>query len=278
MRTKRIAILGFGTMGHLIADGLLRAGHPRKLIRATTRTPEAASRAAKATGLAVGTDNVAAVDQADVVLLAVKPMKARDVVLEVAAGGAIERATLISIAAGVSTALLEEAAGPTVAVVRAMPNTPCAIGRGMTALSPGAHASAVDLRLARRIFEPLGRVVELEEKHMDTVTGLSASGPAFVYVILEALADGGVARGLPRQVAIEMAAQMVFGAAAMVLESGRHPAALKDDVTTPAGCTIAGILALEDGKIRSVLSRAVEIAARRAGELAAPVPSPRSTT
>lgn len=108
---------------------------------------------------------------------------------------------------------------------------------------------------------------------MDTVTGLSASGPAFIYVILEALADGGVARGLPRAVALELAAQMVFGAAAMVLRSGQHPAALKDDVTTPAGCTIAGILALEDGKIRSVLSRAVEIASIRAGELATGTPA-----
>ncbi len=137
-------------------------------------------------------------------------------------------------------------------------------------LSPGQRAGAAHLKLARALFAPLGRVVELEEKHMDTVTGLSASGPAFVYVILEALADGGVARGLPRGTALEMAAQMVYGAAAMVLETGRHPASLKDDVTTPAGCTIAGILALEDGKIRSVLSRAVEVAALRAGELAGP--------
>ncbi|HUM02019.1 MAG TPA: pyrroline-5-carboxylate reductase dimerization domain-containing protein, partial [Thermoanaerobaculia bacterium] len=117
------------------------------------------------------------------------------------------------------------------------------------------------------IFLPLGRVLELEEKHMDTVTGLSASGPAFMYIIIESLADGGVMRGLPRQVATELVAQMTLGAAEMVLATGRHPASLKDDVTTPAGCTIAGILALEDGRIRSVLARGVETAARVAGEL-----------
>jgi pyrroline-5-carboxylate reductase len=174
---------------------------------------------------------------------------------------------VVSLAAGVRTATIEQILGDAVPVVRAMPNTPCAIACGMTVLALGARAGGTHLALAKRIFEPLGRVAELEEKHMDTVTGLSASGPAFVYVMIEALADGGVARGLPRQVAIEMAAQMVFGAASMVLRSGRHPAALKDDVTTPAGCTIAGILALEDGRIRSVLSRAVEVASLRAGEL-----------
>jgi pyrroline-5-carboxylate reductase len=140
----------------------------------------------------------------------------------------------------------------------------------MTVISRGPHASDAHVSQALKVFAPLGRTLELEEKHMDTVTGLSASGPAFVFVMIEALADGGVARGLPRQVAIQMASQMVFGAAAMVLESGRHPAALKDDVTTPAGCTIAGILALEDGRIRSVLARAVEVASVRAGELGGP--------
>src|SRR5664279_5506082 len=123
------------------------------------------------------------------------------------------------------------------------------------------------IALATEVFAPLGRVLELEEKHMDTVTGLSASGPAFIYIIIEALADGGVMRGLPRNVATTLVAQMTLGAAEMVLTTGRHPAALKDDVTTPAGCTIAGILALEDGRIRSVLARGVETAARVAGEL-----------
>ncbi len=123
------------------------------------------------------------------------------------------------------------------------------------------------MAIAIEIFSTMGRTLELEEKHMDTVTALSASGPAFIYVVLEALADGGVMRGLPRQAAIELAAQMTLGAAEMVLATGRHPASLKDDVTTPAGCTIAGLLALEDGRVRSVFARTVEIAAKAASGL-----------
>ena len=268
MNRKTIAILGAGTMGQAILRGLLEAGHPKKLLRASTRTKDAAARLARELGVKVTTDNREAVAGADIIVLALKPMTLAPVARSLAEAKVVKRGALVvSIAAGVKTATIEEILGDAVPVVRAMPNTPCAIACGMTVLALGSRAREPHLAQARRIFEPLGRVVELEEKHMDTVTGLSASGPAFVYVMIEALADGGVARGLPRQVAIEMAAQMVFGAASMVLRSGRHPAALKDDVTTPAGCTIAGILALEDGRIRSVLSRAVEVASVRAGEL-----------
>jgi len=271
MKRKTIAVLGAGTMGQAILGGLVRAGHPRRLLCGTTRTRPAAESLARATGLRVTTDNVAATRAADVVVLALKPKTVAPVCRALHEARALKRGALvISIAAGVDTPTLSALLGPQFPIVRAMPNTPCAIGQGMTVLSPGPRAGASHLALARKLFAPLGRVLELEEKHMDTVTGLSASGPAFVFVMIEALADGGVARGLPRQVAIEMASQMVFGAAAMVLASGRHPAALKDDVTTPAGCTIAGILTLEDGRIRSVLSRAVEVASVRAGELGGP--------
>ncbi|HET7379651.1 MAG TPA: pyrroline-5-carboxylate reductase [Gaiellales bacterium] len=268
LQQKTIAILGAGTMGQAILGGLVTAGHPRRRLAATTRTRAAAQSLTRALGIRVGIDNLVAASGADIVVLALKPMTVAPVCSALAEGKALARGALvISIAAGVKIEALSAILGSHVPVVRAMPNTPCAIGKGLTVLSPGARASESHLALARKLFAPLGRVLELEEKHMDTVTGLSASGPAFVFVIIEALADGGVARGLPRPVAIEMAAQMVFGAAAMVLESGRHPAALKDDVTTPAGCTIAGILTLEDGRIRSVLSRAVEVASVRAGEL-----------
>ncbi len=269
MKNTRIAVLGLGMMGQAIAGGLVKAHHAKRLLAGTTRTRAAATRLKAELGIAVGTDNVAVAAGADVLVLALKPLQVLEVARELAAAGAVTPRTLvISIAAGVTTAQLEEILGPRVPVIRAMPNTPCSIGCGTTVLSAGRRAGEGHIATARRIFAPLGRVLELEEKHMNTVTGLSASGPAFVYVILEALADGGVARGLPRQTAIEMAAQMVYGAASMVLATGRHPAALKDDVTTPAGCTIAGILALEDGRIRSVLSRAVEVASVRAGELA----------
>ena len=271
MKGKTIAVLGAGTMGQAILGGLVEAGHPRRLLLATTRTRAAAEAVARATGLRVSTDNAAAAAGADIVVLALKPKTVAPVCRALHGARALKRGALvISIAAGVDIETLAGLLGTAFPVIRAMPNTPCAIGHGMTVLAPGPKAGEKHLALARKLFAPLGRVLELEEKHMDTVTGLSASGPAFVFVMIEALADGGVARGLPRQVAIEMAAQMVFGAAAMVLRTGRHPAALKDDVTTPAGCTIAGILTLEDGRIRSVLSRAVEVASLRAGELGGP--------
>ncbi len=148
-----------------------------------------------------------------------------------------------------------------------MPNTPCLIGEGMTVVAPGPRAHDAHLDFAVRVFSAVGRCRVLEEKHLDAVTGLSGSGPAFACVILEALADGGVRMGLPRDVAVELAAQTFQGAARLVLQTGRHPAALKDEVTTPAGCTIAGLLTMEDGKIRSVLARTIEEATRTAARL-----------
>jgi pyrroline-5-carboxylate reductase len=265
---KRIAILGSGTMGRSIASGLVRSGKVKaKQITATARTKASADTFKKELGFSCTTDNAAALAGADLVILCVKPKDVRKVAEEIAPAVAARKPLVISIAAGISTGFIEEALGAAVPVLRAMPNTPCLIGKGMTVVAKGAHARDGHVALAKEIFSTLGRVLELEEKHMDTVTGLSASGPAFIYIIIESLADGGVMRGLPRPVATELVAQMTLGAAEMVLRTGRHPASLKDDVTTPAGCTIAGILALEDGRIRSVLARGVETAARVAGEL-----------
>lgn len=266
---KRIAIIGSGTMGRALAGGLLSS---KKLtpdrLAATARTRVSAEKLAHDLRIACSTDNAEAARGAGVVVLCVKPRDVGKVVEGLKAKGSLEHGPLlVSIAAGISTGFVEEHAGAGVPVVRAMPNTPCFIGKGMTVVSPGREATEEHVAIAVAIFETMGRVMELEEKHMDTVTGLSASGPAFIYVIIEALADGGVMRGLPRAAAIHLAAQMTLGAAEMVLRTGRHPASLKDDVTTPAGCTIAGILALEDGRIRSVLARGVETAARVAGEL-----------
>lgn len=264
---KKIAVVGSGTMGRSIASGLLRSGKvKRRSLRASARSKASADRVAKELGISCTTENAKAAARADIVLLCVKP---RDVATAVESLRSARRKAplVISIAAGVSTGFIERAFGDATPVLRAMPNTPCLIGKGMTVLSKGSHATDAHVALATEIFEPLGRVLELEEKHMDTVTGLSASGPAFIYIIVEALAEGGVMRGLPRNVATTLVAQMTLGAAEMVLATGRHPASLKDDVTTPAGCTIAGILALEDGRIRSVLARGVETAARVAGEL-----------
>jgi pyrroline-5-carboxylate reductase len=207
-------------------------------------------------------------------------LKPRDVpgaLTELAESGALDaygrppsgRATplLVSIAAGVSTAALDAATGGRLAIVRAMPNTASVIGRGCTVLSAGPRATAADLAVATAVFASVGTCLALDERHLDAVTAVSASGPAFIYVVLEALTDGAVSCGLPRAAAMELVARMTQGAAEMVLSTGRHPASLKDDVTTPGGCTIAGLMVLEDGRARSVLARTIETTARVAAGL-----------
>jgi len=237
------------------------------------RHAERAAALAKQLGIAVSTDNRKAVQGADVVLLTVKPQTVAEVLQEIAPEiGA--KSLLVSVAASVPIGFVEEQLAAAsegrldnVAVVRAMPNTPAAVGCGMTTICGGTHASPDHLEIARKMFDTVGRTIVLDEKHMDAVTGLSASGPAFVYIILESLAEAGVKVGLPRDVATLLAAQTMKGAASVVLETGDHPALLKDAVTTPAGCTIDGILELEEGKLRVTLIKAVVKAASRAGEL-----------
>jgi pyrroline-5-carboxylate reductase len=152
-------------------------------------------------------------------------------------------------------------------VIRAMPNTPSQVMEGMTAVAAGTHATSAHLDLAHHIFGSVGRCITLAERHFDAVTALSASGPAFIYIVIEALAEGGVKSGLPRDVSTELAAQMTLGAAKMVIQTGQHPAILKDHVTTPGGCTIDGILKLEEGGLRVTLIKAVTEATKRASEL-----------
>jgi pyrroline-5-carboxylate reductase len=266
---RRVAILGTGTMGRALGMGLVSSGTlDAGSIRGTVKHAAEAESVRGMVDFDVGTDNEAAVSGADVILLCTKPRHAAGVIAELADIGALEHDPLvISICAGVSTAALQTASSDKARIVRAMPNTPCQIGEGMTVVAPGSRATEDDLDAALMIFRPLGRALRLDEEHMNTVTGLSGSGPAFVYVIIEALSEGGVMMGLPRSVATELAAQTVKGAARMVLETGRHPAALKDDVTTPAGCTISALLMLEDGRLRSVLARGVQEAARSAAGL-----------
>jgi len=196
----------------------------------------------------------------------VKPQVVGEVLKEIAPELS-EHTLVISVAASVPTSYIEQHAGAKVPVVRAMPNTCSRVHCGMTGICSGAHASAAHLEIARAMFDAVGRTVVVDEKHMDAVTGLSASGPAFAYIILESFAEAGVKVGLPRDVSTLLAAQMMKGAASVVLETGDHPALLKDSVTTPAGCTIDGILELEEGKIRVTLIKAVVKATHRAGEL-----------
>jgi pyrroline-5-carboxylate reductase len=267
LANKRVAVLGAGKIGGI----LLRAFLQKNLVlpknaRATVKHPERAAELSKSLGVAVGTDNRTAVRGADIVLIAVKPL----IVAEVAQAIREEvgpKTLVISVAASVPTSLLEQKLPSGVPVIRAMPNTPCAIGEGMTGLAKGRHATAAHLEMARTLFESAGRVAVVDEKLMDAVTGLSASGTAFIYVILESLAEAGVKTGLSREIATLLAAQTMAGAAQMVLQTGDHPALLKDGVTTPAGCTIDGLLELEDGKVRVTLIKAVVKATERAKEL-----------
>jgi pyrroline-5-carboxylate reductase len=264
---KRLAVLGAGKMG----GTLLRAFLDQKLVSsshvtATVRHAERAKALAKKLGVSVTTDNRAAVRAADVVLLAVKPQTVTEVLDEIRAE-LKPHVLVVSVAASVPTKIIEQHLPEKTAVVRAMPNTPVAVGSGMTGLCSGSHAKAEHLELAKAMFEAVGKAIVVDEKHMDAVTGLSASGPAFVYIILESLAEGGVKVGLPRDVATLLAAQTMLGAARTVLETGDHPAQLKDGVTTPAGCTIDGIMEMEDGKVRSTLIKAIVKATERAKEL-----------
>ena len=265
--TFDLAIVGCGTMGAAILAGILRAGllPPHRII-ATTRRVDAAPELHRRLGVRVTVDNAEAIDLSNTVLVALKPQRLESVLASPAISAAVAHKLIISIAAGIDTAQLERWL-PEAAVVRAMPNTPCLIGEGMTALCKGGCATDEHLARARTIFDSVGSCVELEEKHMDAVTALNGSGPAFCYVMLESMADGGVMMGLPRDIALQMAARVFQGAARMVLHTGFHPAALKDQVTTPAGCTIAGLLTMEDGRIRSVLARTIQEAARVASGL-----------
>lgn len=263
----RLAIVGCGTMGEAIVGGLLRAGlyAPSEVI-ATARRGEVLEGLRQRHGVAATLDNLQACSGAEVVVLTVKPQRVHKVLLLPGVEEALAGKTVISIAAGVT--LTQFAAWlPRSAVIRAMPNTPSLINEGMTVVARGKGVGDAAVGVAVRLFETVGRCVEVEDKLMDAVTSLGASGPAFVYVMIEAMADGGVMMGLPRNLALEIAAQVFQGAARMVLQTSRHPAALKDQVTTPAGCTIAGILTMEDGRIRSVLARTIQEAARVAGEL-----------
>jgi pyrroline-5-carboxylate reductase len=264
---KRLAVIGAGKMGGIV----LRAFLDQKLVSpsnavATVRHAERAKALAKSLGISVSTENRAAAHKADVILLAVKPLQMADVLKEIRPE-VTPKTLVVSLAASVPTKFIEQHLAVDVPVVRAMPNTPCAIGCGMTGVAGGSHAGPAHLELAQAMFEAVGRVTVLDEKHMDAVTGLSASGVAFVYIILESLAEAGVKMGLPRDVATLLAAQTMQGAARTVLETGDHPALLKDGVTTPAGCTIDGILELEDGKVRVTLIKAVVKATERAKEL-----------
>jgi pyrroline-5-carboxylate reductase len=267
LRQSTVAIIGAGRMGGAILDALIAsAGIPAERLRITVKHREHAHQLSDRLKLTVETDNAAAVRGASLVLICVKPQHVADVVKSIAPNLSPD-ALVISIATSVTTSEIEAALGSEVAVIRAMPNTPCRVGQGMTALCRGRHSTDASIAEAAALFSLMGKTTEVDEAWMNSVTSLSASGPAFIYVIIEALAEGGVRTGLPRELATLLAAQATLGAAAMVLDSGLHPALLKSEVTTPAGCTVDGLLELEDGKIRASLIRAVTTTSEKAGRL-----------
>ena len=255
-----------GKMGEALVQGLARSSVNEYAIEATTRTKESATDAAKRLKINCHTDNAKLVEGADILLLCVKPHQV-EALLKSVKTKLNKDQLLISICASITTQQLYEWSGGKPAIIRAMPNTPCLIGQGMSVFCRGSGAEEQELVQAQTIFGTVGQTAVVEESLMDGVTGLSGCGPAYIYLVIEALSEAGVKVGLPRKTATLLAAQTLKGAAQMVLDRGEHPAALKDEVTTPAGCTIDGLMALEEGKLRVTLIKAVLAATKRSKSL-----------
>ncbi len=262
----KIGIIGMGKMGEAIAQGLQRGHGKQYQIRGTTRSAESAAEASRELGFEVGTDNRALIAASEVLLLCVKPHQAQKL-LGAMADIITEKHLIVSICASLTTEQVARWSGGRAAVIRAMPNTPCLIGEGMTVICSGPGVKPEQLEFVSKVFGTLGRTAVIEESLMDGATGLSGCGPAYVYLIIESLSEAGVKVGLPREVATLLAAQTLLGASRMTLERKVHPAALKDEVTTPAGCTIDGLMALEEGRLRVTLIKAVLAAAHRSESL-----------
>jgi len=267
VRGKRVGFIGGGNMGEALIRGLIGANLVKPdLITATDVRADRTRELAEQFGITAHSDNTRCVRDADVVILAVKPQIMGDVLRDIAS--AVEpRHLLISIAAGVATATIRAALGKDARIIRVMPNTPALVLQGAAAVAKGKGLERDDLATAQEIFGAVGRVVVLDEELMDAVTGLSGSGPAYVAIVIESLADVGVKMGLDRATAMTLATQTVLGAAHLLLETGLHPGALKDMVTSPGGTTIEGLHELEKGKVRGALINAVRAATEKSKKL-----------
>ena len=267
IKGKRVGFLGAGNIGDAIIKGMIQSGLvPKDAVFASDARPERLAQMVQQYGIHGAADNVALVRACDVIVLAVKPQIIAAVLNEV--GPAVdERKLVISVAAGVATATLRTHLGRSARLIRVMPNTPALVLEGVTAIARAQGLAPGDLETAQELFGAVGRVVVLDEEAMDAVTGLSGSGPAYVAIVIESLADGGVKMGLDRATAMLLAAQTVLGSAKLVLETGVHPGQLKDMVASPGGTTIAGIAALEEGGVRRTFINAVERATLRSREL-----------
>lgn len=261
-----VGFIGGGAMAEAIIKGLLKKGKDPARIMVSDISGDRLRFLKEKLGVETTEDNMQVADKCKTIILSVKPQNLKEA-LESIRDYMDAGKVLVSILAGVTTEKIEELLVPGVKVIRAMPNTPALIGAGVTALSPGKETGAAELETAREIFESVGTVKILPEKLINAVTGLSGSGPAYVYLIIEALADGGVMAGLPRDTALELAALTVQGAAGMIKETGLHPAQLKDKVTSPGGTTIYGLLQLEKDGVRGSIMETVLAAVKRAEEL-----------
>ena len=266
--TPRLAVLGTGVMGEAVLAGALAGGWSAADVVATVRRPERAAQLEQAHGVATSQDNVEAVRGAGVVLVAVKPKDVVALLTEV--GGALEPgAVVVSLVAGLPTAAFEAALPTGTPVVRTMPNTPAQIGAGVTAISPGAHATDEHLALVEWLLAGTGLVVRVAEKDQDAVSAVSGSGPAYVFYVVDALAEAGVLLGLTRQVALQIATQTVLGAGRLLDETGEHPALLREKVSSPGGTTVRALRRLDAGGVRAAFLDALEAAHARSAEIAA---------
>ena len=267
MLTEKIGVIGAGKIGSAIARGVIRAGLAAKENVMASDVSEALRQAAvNELGIKVTADNGALCDFADIIILAVKPQIVDPVAKEIAKKLGKTK-LLVSVAAGVPIARIEANLEKGARVVRVMPNIPCVVGAGASAYGGGTHATTTDLEKVGAILNSFGVGMAVEEKYLDAVTGLSGSGPAYVFLFMEALADGGVQVGLARDVALKLAMQTVYGAAKMALEGNKHLGELKDEVTSPGGTTIACLYAMEQKGFHGTVMDAVVNATRRSQEL-----------
>jgi pyrroline-5-carboxylate reductase len=268
MPANNIGLIGAGRMATALARGFINAGIVRaNNIRASD--PLALAREAlerEAPGVHVSDNNTTVVEGADAVILAVKPQQIGDVLAEIRDAISLET-LVVSIAAGITLNRLAAGLAPQQRIVRVMPNTPCLIGRGVSCFSLGLHATRADAEKVASLFSAVGAAFEVPESQLDAVTGLSGSGPAFVYTMIDALAEGGIAAGLPPALAAELSTRTVVGAAEMVLQTGETPAVLRDRVTSPGGTTQAGLAVLEEQRFRAAVVEAVAAATNRSAEL-----------
>lgn len=264
---KRIVVFGAGVMGEALLSGLIRSGIPTDRLVITERRPERASELEKLYGITV-LENAEAAESADTLVFVVKPQDMATLLAEVAPtmrSGAL----VVSLAAGITTMFLEERLPAGTPVVRVMPNTPALVDEGMAAISAGSHCDESHLAEAERLLSAVGKVVRVAEKHQDAVTAISGSGPAYIFYVVEAMIEAGVLLGLPRATSNELVVQTLVGAAKMLKETGEHPTVLRENVTSPAGTTVAALRALDDHKVRAAFLSAMEAARDRSRELAA---------